>query len=221
MSRLSPEILNKAIADIIEYSTVTHKRKFLESIELQVGLRDYDPRKDKRFNASTILPFTPRPNLSVCLIADAYDLDRAAALKDSIHTTTLEELGLMNKDPKKVKCFAKKYDVFLASASVIRQIPRVLGPGLNKAGKFPTSIAKTEDLAKKVQELRSTLKFQLKKVPCQMVCVANVGMAPEEIRRNVVLSINFLVSLLMAKKGWQNIHTIYIKSTMGPAHRIV
>jgi ribosomal protein L1 len=38
-------------------------------------------------------------------------------------------------------CFtAKKYDGFLASDSIIKTIPRLLGPGLNKAGKFPVQV---------------------------------------------------------------------------------
>ena len=35
---------------------------------------------------------------------------------------------------KKVKGMAKKYDAFLASDTLIKQIPRLLGPGLNKVG---------------------------------------------------------------------------------------
>jgi hypothetical protein len=38
---------------------------------------------------------------------------------------------------------AQSYHAFLASDSVIKQIPRLLGPGLNKAGKFPSPINKT------------------------------------------------------------------------------
>jgi hypothetical protein len=41
----------------------------------------------------------------------------------------VEALRTMNKK------LPKKYHAFSASESVIKQIPRVLGPGLNKAGK--------------------------------------------------------------------------------------
>ena len=34
----------------------------------------------------------------------------------------------------KVKGLAKKYDAFLATDTLIKQIPRLLGPGLNKVG---------------------------------------------------------------------------------------
>lgn len=59
---------------------------------------------------------------------------------------------------------AKKYDAFLASESLIRQIPRILGPGLNKAGKFPTPITHNESMTAKVEETKATIKFQMKKV---------------------------------------------------------
>jgi len=35
---------------------------------------------------------------------------------------------------KKVEGLAKKYDAFFASDTLIKQIPRLLGPGLNKVG---------------------------------------------------------------------------------------
>jgi len=58
----------------------------------------------------------------------------------------------------------------------------------------------------------------LKKVLCMGVACGNVSMPHDQLRTNVVLTINFLVSLL--KKGWQNIRSLNIKSTMGAAQRI-
>lgn len=113
---------------------------------------------------------------------------------------------------------AKKYDVFLASNALIKQIPRLLGPGLNRAGKFPAAINPGETLAEKIDEARHQVKFALKKVLCLNTAVANVQMSREEIQKNIVLSVNFLASLL--KKNWQNIGQIYIKSTMGPSFQV-
>lgn len=52
----------------------------------------------------------------------------------------MESLKKLNKNKKLVKKLAKKYHAFLASESVIKQIPRLLGPGLNKAGKLIDSL---------------------------------------------------------------------------------
>lgn len=43
-------------------------------------------------------------------------------------------------------------------------------------------------------------------------------MPASEIAQNIMTTLNFLATQL--KKGWQNIKTVYIKSTMGPSHRI-
>lgn len=67
-----------------------------------------------------------------------------------------------------VQFSAKKYDAFLASDTVIKTIPRVLGPGLNKAGKFPTVLSHTEKMDLKVEEVKATIKFQMKKV-CMLI----------------------------------------------------
>lgn len=71
---------------------------------------------------------------------------------------SVEDMKALKKDKKKVKELAAKYNSFLASESVIRQIPRLLGPGLNKAGKFPTLIRETDDLAAKLQVLQNRQK---------------------------------------------------------------
>ena len=74
------------------------------------------------------------------------------------------------------------------------------------------------DLTEKIDGVKATIKFQMKKVMCLNVSVGNVGMDKEQITVNTQLACNFLASLL--KKQWQNIGQIYIKSTMGPSQQI-
>ena len=130
----------------------------------------------------------------------------------------VEALKKFNKNKKLIKKMAKKYAVFVASESVIKQIPRLLGPGLNKAGKFPTLCTHSESLEAKVTDIKSQVKFQLKKVLCLAVAVGNVEMTEKELFINTQMAVNFLVSLL--KKNWQNVKSLYIKTTMGPPFRI-
>ena len=131
---------------------------------------------------------------------------------------TVDDLKKFNKNKKLIKKFAKKYDNFLASASLIKQIPRILGPGLTKAGKFPSLLDENENLQEKIDTVKATIKFQMKKVMCMSLAVANVTMAPADIALNTQRAVTFLVSLL--KKNWQNIKVLYIKSTMGPPFQI-
>ncbi len=125
------------------------------------------------------------------------------ANKIGMECMDVESLKKMNKNKKLVKKLAKKYHAFLASESVIKQIPRLLGPGLNKAGKFPALVSHQESLEAKGTETKAMIKFQLKKVLCMGVAIGNCGMEEKQIFQNVQLSVNFLVSLL--KKNWQNV----------------
>ncbi|CAG8618241.1 23975_t:CDS:2 [Dentiscutata erythropus] len=60
------------------------------------------------------------------------------------------------------------------------------------AGKFPTPVNHNDDLNSKAEELRSTIKFQLKKVLCLGVAVGHVQMTEDELLANIMMSVNFL-----------------------------
>merc|ERR1712039_918438 len=191
-------------------------RKFLETVELQIGLKDYDTQRDKRFAGTVKLPHVPRPRMKVCILGDAVHCEQAQ--KAGIPFKSVDDLKKLNKNKKLVKKLAQSFDAFMASQALIPQIPRLLGPGLNKAGKFPTMITHADDVKAKADDIRSTVKFQLKKVLCLGVAIGHVGMTPEQLRQNSLMSINFLVSLL--KKNWNNVKSLTIKSTMGPPQRV-
>ncbi len=57
-------------AAIVEASQAK-PRKFTETIELQIGLKNYDPQKDKRFSGTVKLPYMPRPQMKVCCLSAA------------------------------------------------------------------------------------------------------------------------------------------------------
>merc|ERR1739849_33703 len=118
-SKINRDALYEQVADMIQKSK-DKNRKFTESVELQIMLKNYDPQKDKRFSGTVKLPHVARPKYTVCLASDA----------------------------------------------LIRQIPRLLGPGLNKAGKFPAILAQGDDMVAKIEEMKQTIKFQMKKVLC-------------------------------------------------------
>jgi len=227
MSKLNPELLTGSIAKMVSYSKgekYTHgkeevqgkKRNFVESIELQVTLKNYDPQRDKRFSGTFKLPTAPKAKFSVCVLGNAKHCEKADQI--GVDKMTVEDLKKFNKNKKLIKKFAQKYDAFLASNVLIKQIPRILGPGLTRAGKFPTTLDEDDVLGEKINILKSTIKFQMKKVLCLSLAVANVEMTEDEIMLNVQLAVNFLVSLL--KKGWQNIKVLYIKSSMGPPFQV-
>lgn len=145
----------------------------------------------------------PRPKFSVCVLGDQQHCDEAKAAElPHMDIEALKKLNKNKKLVKKLGRFsqlndkldqfevrfklhsyvlfvfflpaAKKYDAFLASESLIKQIPRILGPGLNKAGKFPSLLTHNENLNTKVDEVKSTIKFQMKKVPSALLAAFKV-----------------------------------------------
>merc|ERR1711935_1168629 len=190
MSKVPKEQLYECVNAVLTASK-DKKRKFNETVDLQIGLKNYDPQKDKRFSGTVKLKHVPRQKYKVCLLGDQQHCDQANAL--GMDCMSADDLKKLNKDKKKVKKLAKKYNAFLASETLIKQIPRLLGPGLNKAGKFPTLITHADDLNQALDNIKATVKFQLKKVLCLGVAVGHVAMSEDELVANIKLSTNFLV----------------------------
>jgi len=218
MSKISSDTLREAVEGLFKYSTETKKRKFVETVELQIALKNYDPNKEKRFSGAIRLPNVPRPKFSVCVIGDAKHVGEAKDQK--LPYMSEDDLKKLNKNKKAVKQLAKKYGAFVASASLIRKIPRLVGPGLNKAGKFPSVLGPNENVTERCESVKASVKFALKskKSICLGVPIANLGMAPRDVATNITLAVNFVITLL--PKGWQQIKRLYIKSTMGPPFRV-
>lgn len=66
--------MREAVSSIFTDSN-EKKRKFTETIELQIGLKNYDPQKDKRFSGSVKLPHIPRPKMKICMLGDALHVE--------------------------------------------------------------------------------------------------------------------------------------------------
>lgn len=77
-SKLQSDAVREAISQIVIESKNDKgekKRKFTETVELQIGLKNYDPQKDKRFSGSVKLPHIPRPKMKICMLGDAQHVE--------------------------------------------------------------------------------------------------------------------------------------------------
>merc|ERR1712146_421745 len=151
MSKIPADQLKGNIKEILGEAK-TKKRKFTETVELQIILKNYDTQKDKRFAGSIKLPNVPRPRMACCILGDAKHVEQAKAA--GIPCMDVEALKALNKDKKKVKKLACKYNFFLASPTVLKQIPRLLGPTMHKLGKFPTLLESSDDIVEKIDSIR-------------------------------------------------------------------
>jgi large subunit ribosomal protein L10Ae len=100
----------------------------------------------------------------------------------TVDAVDFDSLKNFNKDKKLIKKWAKKYSVLLATDTLVKKIPTVLGPILNRIGMFPAPVTHNEDLKTKIDDVRASIKFQLKKATCMNVAIGNEVMSEEELR---------------------------------------
>ncbi len=72
-------------------------------------------------------------------MANAAHIEEAQA--NNIPFIDVDGLKAFNKDKNKIKKWAKKYDILLASDSVAKQVTKLLGNILVKMNKFPIALA--------------------------------------------------------------------------------
>lgn len=127
--------------------------------------------------------------------------------------SNLDDISKFAKDAKQVKKWARKYDVLLVSESLKLKFTKAIGKMVNVVGRQPVFINDSETVDSKMQELLKTIRFRIKKGPWLATAIGLEEQTPEELRQNLLRSVNFLISLL--PKGWQNIGSLTIKTTMG------
>lgn len=110
MSKLSSDVLQSAIKEILDYSLKTKKRGFVETVELQIGLKNYDPTRDKKFSGTVVLPHKVKTSMKTIVIGDQQHVDEATAAG----ITVIDSAGLQafKKDKKKIKKWGTLFQCF-------------------------------------------------------------------------------------------------------------
>ena len=62
MSKVSRDQLYECVQNVLKGSA-EKKRKFVETVDLQIGLKNYDPQKDKRFSGTVKYVYLRLPGL--------------------------------------------------------------------------------------------------------------------------------------------------------------
>ena len=160
MSKITNTHLRNCIQNALEDRK---KRKFTESIDLQITFRDYNPIKDKRFNSTTVLSHKCRSNLKVCLIGTMKDNEAAKDL--DMDCVSIDDLKKFNGEAKLIKKWARKYNVILVSESLSRNVTKLVGRYVSRIGKLPVPLLEGESPEEKLGELYNTIRFRVKKFP--------------------------------------------------------
>ena len=194
------------------------KRKFTETVELAINLKDVDLTIPKnRIQDDIILPNGRGKKIRICVIGGGELALKAKAVADLVITP--EELGTIADNKKDAKKIANSTDYFIAEAPLMAVVGKRLGTVLGPRGKMPKPIPPGVDPSGMVENLRKSVSIRTKDRMTFHVPVGTADMAPEKIAENIEAIMKRVETRL--EKGKMNIASSYVKTTMGPSERIL
>ena len=194
------------------------KRNFVETVELAINLKDIDLSVPKnRITDDIILPYGRGKDVHVCVIGGGELALKAKGVADTV--VTPEELQAIADDKKQAKKLANKTNYFIAEAPLMAVVGKKLGTVLGPRGKMPKPIPPGADPTAMVDNLRKTVSVRTKDRMTFHAPVGTVNMPAEELAENIEVILKRIE--LKLEKGRMNIASSFVKTTMGPAERLI
>jgi len=192
-------------------------RKFVESVDVAINLKDInlqDP--SKRFQMEVHLPHPLEKEVKVCVLGEGSHLVEAEPIASRV--IDKDELDNLSREPKLAKKLAQDYDYFIATASLMPTIGRSLGKVLGPRGKMPKPVPPTAPIEPLIKNYQSIVQIRLRQSPVIHARIGTIAMDSDAIAENVLTILRTIENRL--EKGANNIRSIYIKTTMGPAIKV-
>ena len=195
------------------------ERKFSESVDITINLKNIDMAQPKnRIDETILLPHGTGTNVGIVVLGkgDITTQAKEAGVDLIIGPEEIERLG---GEPREARKIAGKYRFFLAETAVMPSVGRFLGPRLGPRGRMPTPIVSGQDIRPIVERLRNSVKIRTKDKKVFSVKVGNTGMNEEQVAENIDAVLKRVESVL--EQGHLNVRSVYVKTTMGPAVKVV
>jgi len=208
--------VEESLVDAIEKAKKQGKpRKFKQSIELVINLRDIDLRKpENRFVEVVELPHgLGEKRKKICVIAGSALAMEARRTPGVDRVIEREELEGLVGNKRLAKKIASEYDFFLVEAPLMGLAARALGAALGGRGKRPTPIPPGTDLSGLVEKLGRSVTVNVRKNPQAMCIIGTEEMDSKSLAENALAVISKVVDKL--EKRFRNVQSIYVKKTMG------
>lgn len=208
--------LEEAISKAVE---MAKPRKFVETVEMAVNLRNVDMRKpENRIDAIVTLPHgLGKPRKVGAFARGEMALKAKEAGADIV--LSLEDIDKLAQNKREAKKLAKRIDFFIAEAPLMPEIGRKLGPILGPRGKMPQPLPPLADPKPIIEKLRKSVKIRTRDKP---VFHAPIGKRDMDVEK---LAENALEILKVVESKYDNpllvVKSIYVKTTMGPAVRVI
>ncbi len=206
------------IESVKEAKSKAEKRKFTQSVELIINLRDIDMKKpESKIQESIELPNAVGKQGKVCVIATG-ELALKARKAGADLVIERAELEALAADKKRQKTLVNDYDYFISEAPLMPTVGRVLGAVLGPKGRMPTPVAPNANIADLIQKQRKTVQIRLRGQPILQCRIGTEDMSDEQIAQNIEAVITRLEGKL--KRGIKNIRSVVVKTAMGSPIKI-
>ncbi|HIP74251.1 MAG TPA: 50S ribosomal protein L1 [Euryarchaeota archaeon] len=218
MALADKEKFKKAIKEAKEKAK---PRNFVETVEMAINFKNIDFKKpENRIEVQVTLPKGRGKPVKIGFFADkalAAELKKAGIVDKII---TKEEL--MNMDKKSAKKLAKEFDFFLAEPSLMKDIARKVGAVLGPRKKMPRPVPPNiKAIEAMVKTLKNTVIVSNKKgkyLPVVHAPIGTVEMSEDDLAENAMAVYSAVLRKIPSE---QNIRSVYVKTTMGPAVRVI
>ena len=190
------------------------ERNFRETVDIAVNLRDLDlADPNNRVDESIVLPSGTGQDTRIVVFAEGETAIRAEDVADEVlDGEDLEDLG---DDDDAAKDLADETDFFIAEANLMQDIGRYLGTVLGPRGKMPTPLQPDDDVVETVNRMKNTVQVRSGERRTFHTRVGAEDLDADAIADNIDVILRRLFTDL--EKGPQNIDSVYVKTTMGPA----
>jgi large subunit ribosomal protein L1 len=210
-----PEEMLEAVKKAISGSP---ERKFVETVELAVNLKEVDLKNPKnRLNEEVILPKGRGKDIKVAIFANSELAEKSKGIADLIITP--DKIDEYAKKKPEARKMVNQIDYFLSEAPLMPTIGKTLGVILGPRGKMPRPVPPNIDPTNIVKNVKNTVKIKTKDRKTFHVPVGVRTMSPEDLVKNIEVVMTRIESKL--ERGKQNIQSVYVKTSMGPAVRLM
>lgn len=194
------------------------KRKFSQSIDLVVKLREVDLKKpENRINETIPLPNPSEKPLKICVIASG-DLGTRAKTAGADLLVSRNDIENLGKDKKAARKLAQEYDFFIAEAPLMPLVGRALGSFLGPRGKMPTPVPPTAPIEQIVSGHRKMVRVRMREQPVLQCRVGTESMPDDKLAENIQAVFTRIEEKL--ERGVKNVGEILVKTTMSKPVKI-
>jgi large subunit ribosomal protein L1 len=209
------------LVEAIKQARESSKRKFKQSFDLVINLKDLDmKRPEHQVDFFIALPHGKGKKNKIAGLIGPEMIDEAKAnldffvLQDDFDKWTAKA---------KARKLAEDYDFFVAQANIMTKIASAFGRVFGVRGKMPNPkagcvVPPKTSLKPLVERLSKTVRVQAKSHPMIQVMVGTEEMKDEQIAENLDAVLKQLLNTLVS--GKQNIKNAMIKTTMGAPVKI-